>query len=126
MLVDQLPPDSHAAMASQLTLSAAAVAGDRTMGPIASAPASAVSPKALFTAVQTFIIIVALPRPPTRGPRTYVGHISATARSLMGSREPRHALHRRLKFFSGRAFFRWQKGLERKQKRCRAMPDTRF
>src|ERR1700704_2844432 len=55
VLVDQLPPDSHCAIASQLALSALAVPVERAIGTRASAPEIAAAIRPFVTALRTFI-----------------------------------------------------------------------
>jgi hypothetical protein len=62
VFVDQLPPDSHWAIASQLTLSALALPVERAIGTMPSAPAMAVANRPLVIALRMFITAV-LPRP---------------------------------------------------------------
>src|SRR5689334_22917049 len=65
--MDQLPPDSHWAMASQLTESAFAVAVDMAIWSSASAPKMTAASRPLVTPLRIFITAV-LPRPFELGP----------------------------------------------------------
>ena len=115
VLVDQLPPDSHWAMASQFTVSALAVPVERAIGTTPSAPAMAVANRPLVTALRMFISAV-LPRPFETRPA--VRNLCVLPMRLSGvSGDEHHVLRECQKFYS---LLNWCKRPLRKKRRCRA------
>ena len=121
VLVDQLPPDSHWAMASQFTVSALAVPVERAIGTTPSAPAMAVANRPLVTALGMFISAV-LPRPFETRPA--VRNLCVLPMRLSGvSGDEHHVLRECQKFYS---LLNWCKRPLRKKRRCRAKAQHRL